>query len=86
MRNTIAAALLCLALLSGCQGKQLAVIPQDPHTLERYSLGLRYKQEGRYLLAREQFQLALATSRDMDMSRRCQAEIAAMDRAIREER
>lgn len=86
MRNTIAAALLAVALLAGCQGRSLVVIPQDPHSLDRYALGLRYKQEGRYLLAREQFQLALATARDMDMSRRCQAEIAAMDRAVREQR
>jgi len=39
-------------------------------------------REGRYLLAREHFVLAKATARDADMARRCDAEIAAADRAI----
>lgn len=77
-------ALLAASALPGCQGKGLTVIPQDAHSLDRYAQGLKYKQEGRYLLAREQFELARSTARDMDMTRRCEAEIAATDRAIRE--
>jgi len=80
-----AALLLVFALaLTACQGKGLTVIPQDAHSLDHYALGLRCKEAGRYLLAREHFELARATSRDMDMSRRCDAEIAAVDRAIKE--
>lgn len=76
-----AAALLALAL-AACQGKGLVVIPQDAHSLEQYAQGLRCKQEGRYLLAKEHFELARATARDTDMIRRCEGEIAAVDRAI----
>jgi hypothetical protein len=74
---------LCLA---ACQGKGLTVIPQDPHSLDQFALGLTCEQQGRYLLAREHFELARATSRDSDMTRRCDAEIAAVDRAIKEMR
>lgn len=74
---------LLLPLLAGCsQGKGLTVIPQDAHSLDHYALGLRDMREGRYLLAREHFVLAKATARDVDMTRRCDAEIAAADRAI----
>ena len=83
MKRAVAILLLSLALM-GCQGKGLIVIPQDAHSLEHYSQGLKCKQQGRYLLAKENFELAKATSRDWDMTKRCDAEIAAMDRAIRE--
>lgn len=83
--KSAAALLLASALtLAACQGKGLTVIPQDAHSLDHYALGLRCKQEGRYLLAREHFELARSTARDTDMTRRCDAEIAAMDRAIKE--
>jgi len=78
------AVIILTVFLAACQGKGLAVIPQDPGSLDQYALGLRCKQEGRYLLAKEHFELALATSRDSGMSSRCAAEIAAMDRAIRD--
>jgi len=80
----IRAALTVLLLLSlaACQGKGLAVIPQDAHSLDQFAMGLKMKREGRYLLAREHFELAKATARDWDLTKRCDAEIAAMDRAI----
>lgn len=80
-----AAILMALAALAACsQGKGMTVIPQDAHSLEQYARGLKTMQEGRYLLAREHFQLAKATARDMDMVRRCDSELAAVDRAIRD--
>ncbi|MBI4806614.1 MAG: hypothetical protein HY795_15415 [Desulfovibrio sp.] len=78
----MAVIVLTMALAACGRGPGLTVIPQDPHSLEHYAQGLRCKQEGRYLLAREHFQLALATSRDTGMSRRCEAEIASVDRAL----
>lgn len=79
----LAALALALSLaLAACEGKGLTVIPQDPGSLDHFSLGLRSMREGRYLLAREHFVLAKATARDWDMTRRCDAEIAAADRAI----
>ena len=79
-----AVVILALSLAACSQGKGLAVIPQDAHSLDHYALGLRTMREGRYLLAREHFELAKATARDSDMIRRCDSEIAAMDRAIHE--
>jgi hypothetical protein len=84
MKISAALLLACVLALAACQGKGLTVIPQDAHSLDHYALGLRCQREGRYLLAREHFELARATARDMDMTRRCDAEIAAMDRAVRE--
>lgn len=80
--KTLCAALLAL-LLTACQGKEMTVIPQDAASLDHYAMGLRMKREGRYLLAREHFELAKATARDQDMYDRCEAEIAAADRAIK---
>ncbi|GFK95835.1 hypothetical protein NNJEOMEG_03706 [Fundidesulfovibrio magnetotacticus] len=77
-------AVILLALaLAACQGSSTIVIPQDASSLDHFALGLRYKQEGRYLLAREHFQLAKATARDMDLERRCDSEIDAADRALK---
>lgn len=78
----LSAALLVL-MLGACHGKELAVIPQDAGSLDHYAMGLRMKREGRFLLAREHFELARATARDQNMYSRCEAEIAAMDRAIK---
>jgi hypothetical protein len=80
--NTLAVILLTLSLAACSPGPGLTVIPQDAHSLDHYAQGLRCKQEGRYLLAREHFQLAKATSRDTGMTRRCDAEIAAVDKAL----
>uniref|UniRef100_A0A7C4EIY0 DUF4398 domain-containing protein n=1 Tax=Fundidesulfovibrio putealis TaxID=270496 RepID=A0A7C4EIY0_9BACT len=77
-------AMLLLGASACSKSKTLTVIPQDAHSLEQFAEGLRCKQQGRYLLAREHFALALSTARDEDFSRRCQAEIAAMDRALQQ--
>jgi len=82
MRKALLPLLLALSL-AACQGKGLMVIPQDAGSLDHFATGLRMQREGRYLLAREHFELAKATARDMDMVTRCDLEIAAMDRAIR---
>lgn len=78
----MAVTLLALCLAACSPGPGLTVIPQDAHSLDHYAQGLRCKQEGRYLLAREHFQLAKATARDADMARRCEGEIAAVDKAL----
>jgi hypothetical protein len=41
-------------------------------------------RQGRYLLAKEHFELARATARDTGMEKRCDAQIAAAERAIKE--
>ena len=78
----MAVILLALCLAACSPGPGLTVIPQDAHSLEHYARGLRCKQEGRYLLAREHFQLAKATARDAGMAQRCEGEIIAVDRAL----
>lgn len=75
--------LVCLCCLGGCS-KGLVVIPDDAHSLEQYSLGLKYKQEGRYLLAKESFKLAKATARNDDMRLQADRELAAVERAIKD--
>jgi hypothetical protein len=84
MTSRTAVVIILTLFLAACQGKGLTVIPQDPHSLDQFALGLECEQQGRYLLAREHFELARATSRDSDMSKRCDAEIAAVDRAIKD--
>lgn len=83
-RAALLVLLLAILALAACsQGKGPLVIPQDPSSLDNFALGLRYKQEGRFLLAKEHFQLAKATARDMELERRCEAEIEATDRAAK---
>jgi len=83
MKRAVAVLILALAL-AACQGPGLTVIPQDAHSLDEFALGLKMKRQGRYLLAREHFELARDTARDWDLTKRCDAEIAAMDRAIKD--
>lgn len=86
MKTIIPALLLLAGLATACAGPGLTVVPQDSHSLRQYALGLSYKQQGRYLLARESFSLALATARNEDMRSRCELELAAVERAIKDER
>ncbi|GAB6038721.1 hypothetical protein JCM15519_32800 [Fundidesulfovibrio butyratiphilus] len=83
MKRLVLSVLACLCCLGGCS-RGLVVIPDDAHSLEQYSLGLKYKQEGRYLLARESFQLAKATARNPDMRSQADRELAAVERAIKD--
>lgn len=81
------AGLASLAALAGCsKSAGLLVLPDDAHSLEQYALGLKYTQQGRYLMAKESFELALATARNEDMRRRCELELGAVERAIKEQR
>ena len=73
-------------LMGACTGPGLTVVPQDSHSLRQYALGLGYLEQGRYLLARESFSLAKASARNDDMRRRCELELAAVERAIKNER
>ena len=76
-----------LAALVGCsKSAGLVVLPDDANSLEQYALGLKYAQQGRYLIAKESFELALATARNEDMRRRCEVELGAIERAIKEQR
>ncbi len=73
-------------LTTGCTGSGLVVLPDDAHSLEQYARGLKYTQQGRYLMAKESFELALATARNEDMRRRCEVQLGAVERAIKEQR
>ena len=90
MKTTCLLLILALAALTvqaGCsKSPGLIVLPDDAHSLEQYALGLKYTQQGRYLMARESFELALATARNEDMRRRCEVELGAIERAIKEQR
>jgi len=91
MRSILLLLLLALAapavLTTGCTKRPgLVVLPDDAHSLEHYALGLKYTQQGRYLMAKESFELALATARNEDMRRRCELELGAVERAIKEQR
>ena len=86
LRTALLASALAVALgLAACGGGPgLTVIPQDPSSLDNYAQGLRLMRQGRYLLAKEHFELAKATARDTGMEKRCDAQIAAAERAIKE--
>lgn len=84
---TLAAMAAPAALMTGCtKSPGMVVLPDDSHSLEQYARGLTFAQQGRYLMAKESFELARATARNEDMRLRCELELGAIERAIKEQR
>lgn len=76
-------AIPALALLAACAQPAPEAAPETFHAERHYALGLKYMDEGRYLLAREHFALALATAGSEDLRRRSELELSIAERAAR---
>lgn len=79
--RTLLMVLLFAALLMGCS-THVTSIPESTQTMASWRDARNFQAEGRYELAKQQYQLALATARTPDSQTALQRELQAVDRML----
>lgn len=86
---------LCILILFGClvcgcarQGEKLegVVTPYDANSLRNMSLARDYMAQGRFVLAKEHYLFALASSKDPETRNFIMRELNSVDMMIKTER
>ena len=79
--RTLLITLLFAALLMGCT-KHVTSLPESSQTIAAWRDARDYQAAGRYELAKQYFQVALASARTPDSQAALQREIEAADRVL----